>query len=192
MKERLSDKIYQGIKADIISGALKGNSFLVEGEVAEQYAVSRAPAKAALQSLAQEGFLICFPRKGYMVATISVEEYKYVREIRLHLEQLSVKLAIQRASDAEIDSLRQVIGQDTADNLPYKTHNTNFHLRLAEITHNPFIGDVLQKYLGLTARYALAVGVDNTYHTPLIDALARRDLDSALHYLVEDLNADIT
>lgn len=188
MNIRLSDKIYQDIKDDIVSGELKENTFLAEGEIATKFGVSKAPVKAALQSLSQEGFLICFPRRGYMVATISVDEYEYVKELRLHLEKLCIKLIIERASDEEILSLRDVLKNDGSKNLPYKTDNTNFHIRLSEITKNPFISEILQKYLALTARYAIRIKETNEYHHKIIDALLERNVEKATQYLEEDMN----
>lgn len=185
--QRLSDKVYEEIKSEIISGGLKGNTFVVESDVAARYGVSKAPVKTALQQLAQEGYLLCFPRRGYMVTTVSAEEYAHVREIRSHLEQLSVRLAVERASDSEIDSLEDVIRGGVS---AYKSNNTRFHIRLAEITHNPYLVEVMQKLLVITARFAIAYQTDNRYHEQIIDALRRRDTDAALASLAQDLHSD--
>jgi len=188
VKVRLSDSITEDLRAKIIAGEIKANIFLAESEIAEQYGVSKAPAKAALQALSHEGYLICYPRKGYMVASVSVNEYEYVRELRAHLEQLSVRMAIQRASDAEIESLRDIIHSGPEQHNPFKTNNTRFHLRLAEISQNPCISAVLLKYLGLTSRYAFMENVDDSFHEDIIEAMVARDVERALGCLEMDLN----
>ena len=192
---RLSDRVYLQLRDSIVAGELAANTFLSESEVASRCGVSKAPVKTALQSLAQEGFLTCFPRKGYMVTGVSTEEYEYVRELRTHIEQLSVLTAIQRASDEDILSLRGVIRPDADERNPYKTNNTRFHTRLAEITRNPYIGEVLHKLLGITSRYAITrynipQETNDIYHEKIIVSLLDRDTDRALEYLAADLHMD--
>lgn len=187
MSKLLSDQVAEGIRKDIMIGKLKGNTFLVESEVAEQYSVSKAPVKAALQSLTQEGLLICYPRRGYLVTSISVDEYRYVRELRAHIERFSVKVAIQRASDEEIKSLAS---KDEPSERCFYSNNIRFHLRLAEITHNPYLSEIVQKLLLLTQRYASQRSTDNFYHDQIIEALLKRDEPEALRLLDKDLNPD--
>ena len=190
MQLRLTDKIYESIKDDIIAGKLKGNTFLAESEIAAKYQVSKAPVKAALQMLVQEGFVICFPRRGYMITTVSVQEFYYVREVRIHLEQLSIKLAVERASEEEIDSLKQVLDSEDNRISTYKSNNMRFHMRLAEIARNPYLAEALQKLLAITARFAIAHREDNKYHLQIIEALHNRNFDTALKSLHQDLNAN--
>lgn len=190
MEKRLSDRVYEGIQRDIVSGKLRGNTFLVESEVAEQYQVSKAPVKAALQNLAQEGLLICYPRRGYMVVSVSVDEYRYVRELRLHIERFSIEMAVQRASDAEIRSLADALEGGEGDAPFYNSSNTHFHMRLAEISKNPYLAETLQRLLLLTLRYASGREDNNLYHRQIIEALLRRDKELALLALGRDLNME--
>jgi DNA-binding GntR family transcriptional regulator len=190
MKERLSDGIYTQLQGDIISGALKPNTFVTEGELAERYGVSKAPVKAALRALVEEGYLIAFPRRGFMVSAVSVEDYEHVRELRGYIERLSVMLAVRRASDAEIDSLEETLAGDPAEKNPFLTRNTRFHARLAEISHNPYVGEVLHKLLGVASRYAITADSADASHENLIAALRRRDEAAALDALDEDLHLD--
>lgn len=191
MEKRLSDRVYEGIQHDIVSGKLKGNTFLVESEVAKQYQVSKAPVKAALQNLAQEGLLICYPRRGYMVVSVSVDEYRYVRELRLHIERFSIGMAVQRASDEEIRSLADTLKGGEEDAAHSHGSNALFHMRLAEISQNPYLGETLQRLLLLTLRYASGKADNNRYHYQIIEALLRRDEAAALAALDKDLNMDL-
>jgi len=190
--ERLSEEIYQDIRCQIIDGILPINVFLTEGQVAAKYGVSKAPVREALHLLCQEGYLVSYPRKGYMVSNVTPEQYEQIREVRAHVEQLSIVLAVQRASDEEIISLRDTISEESTSLNPYKTNNTRFHSRLAEIAHNPYIGDILHKLLGLTSRYAINQRNNNVFHERIIEALLERNKRKALKYLDQDLNLDRT
>ncbi len=77
MAEKLSSKIYNSIKADIDSGVIDGRSFLSEAQLAKQFGVSKAPVRDALHLLCSQGYLISYPRKGYMLNLYSSESIRY-------------------------------------------------------------------------------------------------------------------
>ena len=119
MAEKLSEKIYRSIKADIDSGVIDGRSFLSEAQLAKQFGVSKAPVRDALHLLCSQGYLISYPRKGYMLNMYSADELNQIQVIRRQVEKLCVKLVIEHASDEEILSLKaftkeQIGGSDPA------------------------------------------------------------------------------
>ena len=147
MAEKLSSKIYNSIKADIDSGVIDGRSFLSEAQLAKQFGVSKAPVRDALHLLCSQGYLISYPRKGYMINMYSAQEINQIQVIRRQVEKLCVKLAIENASNEEILSLKEFTEQQMGSSDPSKTNNTMFHLRLAEITGNQYLPGILQDML---------------------------------------------
>lgn len=71
--ELLSQKVYQVLKTEIIKGALKPGTKLLEGKIAEQMGVSRTPIREALRELAAEGFVKITPNQG-MIITENLRE----------------------------------------------------------------------------------------------------------------------
>jgi DNA-binding GntR family transcriptional regulator len=112
MARTLAERICQTIRDEIIEGKLNHQDFLTEGGLAERFSVSKAPVRDAFHRLCQEGYLVSYPRKGYMINILTAGEIDQIQEVRAHLEQMSVKLAIQKATDAEIDSLAEIIAVD--------------------------------------------------------------------------------
>lgn len=106
MEEKLSHKIYVEIRNGILDGEYSARDFLSEAQIAKKYGVSKAPVKEALHILADQGYLISYPRRGYMINTYSDEELDKIQEIRKTLEALCVRLAISKASDEELEALR--------------------------------------------------------------------------------------
>lgn len=188
MKVSLTEKIYTELRDRILDGDIAPRQFISESQVAEEYNVSKAPAKQALHILANQGYLTGYPRKGYMVTTYSVEEVNKIQEIRRCLESLCVKLAIERATDEEIRSLRLYEGLDT-DNLdPRDTINTRFHLRLAELTGNEFMVETLRP-LVLKATLSYIKGKPDIDHfESIVQAMLDRDVERATEVLCRDIH----
>ncbi|MCE5209588.1 MAG: GntR family transcriptional regulator [Chloroflexi bacterium] len=192
MGETLAENISQAIRDDIIEGRLGIHSFLTERELANRFSVSKAPVRDALHRLCQEEYLVSFARKGYMVNMISAEEYVQIQQVRLHLEELSIKLAVKNATDVELDSLSEIISQQVAEKNPYKVSNTRFHLRLAEISRNRYLYSHLYSMLGTVARAVIVqIGPKDSlhmdHHARIIEALKRRDEQAAITALHEDI-----
>jgi DNA-binding GntR family transcriptional regulator len=190
MAETLAESICQTIRDDIVQGRLGPQTFLIERELAERFSVSKAPVRDALHRLCQEGYLVSYARKGYMVSIITEAEVTEIQQIRAHLEQMSIKLAARRASDEEIESLKETIAQPGQEKNPFKTNNTRFHLRLAEISGNHYLYTMLYSMLAASSRAViLNVGpvTDPTTHWRIIEALRKRDVEAALDALREDI-----
>lgn len=187
MKPKLSTKIYESIKIDIVNGTLTPKSFLSESEVAKKFNVSKAPVRDALHLLCEQGYLISFPRKGYMVNVYTIDDLNQIQEIRSHLEKLCVVLTIQNATDSEIESLREFTLKDVNQSDPIKTNNTLFHMRLAEISKNKFLPDVLKDLLNKVSQIKINSKSDLEKHNAIIDALLERDTKKALDCLSIDI-----
>lgn len=188
MQPKLSTKIYESIKIDIVEGTLTPRSFLSESEVAKKFNVSKAPVRDALHLLCEQGYLISYPRKGYMVNVYTTDDLNQIQEIRAHLEKLCIMLAIQNASDSEIESLREFTLEDANQSDPIKTNNTLFHMRLAEISKNKFLPDVLKDLLNKVSQIRINAESDLEKHNAIIDALLERNTEKALECLSVDIH----
>lgn len=187
MAEKLSVKIYNSIKADIDSGAIDSRTFLSESQLAGSFGVSKAPVRDALHLLCSQGYLVSYPRKGYMVNVFSVEEVNQVQVIRRQLEKLCAQLVIQGATDEEILSLREFTKDDLGAVDPAKTNNSLFHMRLAEITGNKYLPEVLKGLLSKASQAQIRSQSDLDKHNRIIDALLARDVKKAEDCLEDDI-----
>ena len=188
MAEKLSTKVYNGIRSDIISGAIGSKTFLNEGEVGEKYGVSRAPVRDALHLLCEQGYLLSFPRKGYMVNTYTNEEINKMQEIRMHLEKLSIRLAIEHATEEERESLREFTRQQSNSLSPEQSNNFRFHMRLAEIGKNEFLPLQIKDLVNKSSLASITKDSDLASHDAIVDALLERDIEKACKCLEEDIH----
>ena len=189
MKETMADKIYWDIKKDINNLVFDANEFLVEKDIAKRYAVSKAPVREAVHRLCQEGQLISHPRKGYAIVTINHREFDEIQQLRLINESRAIELAVEKASEQAIAGLYEIIKKTYDVN-----NNMEFHTRLAHLSGNKFLEDIVVKLLGVMSRSLSMVNVfQNTteiarYHREIVDALIKRDAATAKEWLKKDLN----
>ena len=97
----LRDVVFRTLLQAILRGELKPGERLMEIRLANQLGVSRTPIREAIRMLELDGLVIMVPRKGAQVAQITEKDLNDVLEVRLGLEELAVKLACERITEAE-------------------------------------------------------------------------------------------
>ena len=75
-KYSLTEKIYQALRSDILSGAFKDNEELKENTLAKSYGVSRTPVREAIRQLALEGLVVPFRTGGLLCIIFTVRMWR--------------------------------------------------------------------------------------------------------------------
>ncbi len=101
-------KAYDAIRADIIEGRFGPGDRITEAEIATTVAVSRTPVREALHRLEAEGLIRFVPNHGAFVTSWGVEEAEETFELRARLEGYAAELCAARATDDEIEQLRDL------------------------------------------------------------------------------------
>lgn len=131
----LNRKVYDHLRAAVLSGALRSGQKLSLTELAEQMEVSRSPVHQALTRLAAEGLVEVRPRRGYLVTPVTLKALVEEYEVRLVLELTAAERTVGKLSAAQLtdlgEALRgtlQAIGPDgTWDLHRYVQTNQRFH-----------------------------------------------------------------
>ena len=186
---KISISIANTLRNEIIEQKLPGKEFLSESELAARFGVSKGPIKEAMHILCQEGLLVGYPRRGYMVNTYSAEDYLQVTQLRRCIEKMCIELTVQKAKDEDLRQLKEELkGQVDADDMsPLKSNNTAFHMRLAELSGNTYAVGVLKRLLDISAIGSIKMPTDNTIHEKILDAALKRDAAEAARLLDEDI-----
>lgn len=187
----LGEQAFDLIKGDIILCKLKPGRELTEIGVAEQYRFGRAPVRAALSKLAQEGLVSVMARRGYVVSPITVKAVQEVFDLRLVLEPMAVRAAAGKVDIAKLRSLN--VHPGTPNHLEFIRSNRAFHAAIIEAASNQRLVRILSSlfdemdrllHLGLfSERDAVVMQVNHEeqaqQHAAIIDALARGDAQAA-------------
>jgi len=81
------------LREEILSGALQPGERLIEEQIRQRFAISRAPLREALRLLAQQGLVDHLPRRGARVAEWSETDISQLFELRGVLERHAVESA---------------------------------------------------------------------------------------------------
>jgi DNA-binding GntR family transcriptional regulator len=185
-------KVYAALKQAIITMDIYGSpepTWIDERQLAEQLGVSRTPVREAVAMLEQEGLVKSLPRRGIMVLKKTKNEVVEMIQAWAALESMAARLAVERASDAEIGRLRLLFKAFDEAHKPsdhvgeYSSANLLFHQTLiglsksqllVEMTDNLLlhVRGIRQMTIGREDRASRSI-VD---HLQIIEALEQRDI----------------
>jgi GntR family transcriptional regulator, rspAB operon transcriptional repressor len=149
------ERVYRTLREWLIAARLRPGEFLSEVDLAAQCRTSRTPVREACGRLAQDNWLQRIPRKGYLVAPISVRDIVELYEFRRILECFSAEKVALTARRDEIDELRSLVRVESDPNAGLQeilASNQAFHQRLAELAGNQRVVDELRLSLGYVQR----------------------------------------
>jgi DNA-binding GntR family transcriptional regulator len=145
----LRDKVVDELRRRIIDGVYEPGDRLTEERLADDFGVSRNPVREAIRVLEAEGFLHAQPRRGAVVASLSVRDVEDLFDVRLSLETLAATLAAERAgtSGAALEKLlaRAKTTKRTAD---LAALNTRFHSEICALAGNALLTGLMESLHG--------------------------------------------
>ncbi len=107
----LRQEVLAALRTAILSNEIPVGSRLLEAEISSQMGVSRAPVREALRQLEQEGLVESFAHRGVVVVGLPEDEINAIYELRALIEAKAIARACMAATDADITSLRGIVGQ---------------------------------------------------------------------------------
>ncbi|WP_207946409.1 GntR family transcriptional regulator [Actinomadura sp. 7K507] len=183
--------VVAGIREAILSGEFVPNQRLIEADLSERFAASRAAVRAALLELANEGLIERLQNRGARVRAVSLEEAVEISEVRMVIEGLCAAKAAERAGEADIAELRS-IGEDmraavsSGDVFGYSRLNERLHGRIREISGQRTAAGVLERLRAQNVRHQFRLAmhpgrpqVSLPQHLEIIEAIAARDPETA-------------
>lgn len=168
------DDLIRSLRERITTGRIAPGAHLTEVELAQEYAVSRTPVRAALRELASEGLVAIEQNRGAFVTEWTTADAAEVMEIRAMLESHGAALAASRRSEQQLTVLTELCDQMDSINHErpgeYRTRiaelNHDFHLAFLEAASSP-------RLFNIAKDLALAPIMSGSFHYYSDDELAR-------------------
>lgn len=168
---RLSkDNTYFALKQKIIDCELKHGENVHEESLAALLEVSRTPLREAIQRLENEEFLVRQPNGRLRVASITTKEVEEVFLIRSMLEGYVAKNAAKNATDKDIQTLTNMIGNikqsfQLGDKQDFVSYGFEFHDYLAEMSGLKTFEKILYHLRDHALRYCRFVSMHGDWNT---------------------------
>jgi DNA-binding GntR family transcriptional regulator len=211
----LREQIINAIRDAIIEGKFKPGEKISEQELSEQLGVSRTPIREAIQILQQQGLVKIVPKSGTYVTDVEAEELKDSLSIRIAIEELALRQAIERSNGEQWEKLcsqlenvleRMQEAADKGSTIEATELDIEWHTHLIDSAQNCYLSRLwrtsgLQYLIWSPERslYPLAqdkwLGIIYIRHKHFFDILMRKNLDECCREIrlhieqkYEDLN----
>jgi DNA-binding GntR family transcriptional regulator len=148
----VSSQIAESIRGMIVAGDLQPGDRIVESRIARQIGVGQPTVREALVALEHQGLVVRKANQGCVVTSLTRAEICQLVRIRAELETLAVELAVETASDAEIEKLLEVTELMKAaafqkDPQQFFDLDFQFHDTLWKLSGNSFLPRLLEQTL---------------------------------------------
>lgn len=191
--DRMATDIARYLRNALVSGAFPPGQRLSPGALAEELGVSSMPVREALMALTSEGLVVSIPRRGFRVAQIQARDLSDAFRVHAMIAGLLAAEAAKTASPELVRQLEEVQREITlADAAPDDSRrserveelNFRFHRLLNTATDAPRLQWFMRTAAQFIPRhfYDEVPGSRDTTlgdHPLIIDAVARRDADTA-------------
>ena len=185
-----AQRIYEDLHAAILSRRLRPAAPLSQETLGRIFHAGPSSVRRALQRLAREGAVELAPRRIASVARPDPQRLRQLLETRLLLESDMLRRLAGRLDAQHLAELREMLAAQlrcltACDALGAQEWAQNLHLRLAQLSANPLLPDLLGPLLErLAVSIALGRGQAHTadscrQQAEMLEALGEGDAERA-------------
>lgn len=199
---------YQRLRQAIVRVELAPGTAISEAQLVDRFGLSKAAVRAALARLRTDGLVRAEPRRGHVIAPLTMRDVREIYDLRLLLEPPAAEGAAGRISEVELARLRTLCEpvpdlDDDASAQRFLQTNRDIHLSIAEAGGNLRAAAIVAGLLDDSERarlIALRAGAAehgvraHAEHLDLLDALesgdgplAARLMTAAIHCFRDEL-----
>lgn len=148
----LSDRAYEIVKGQIVTGQLQPGLPLRVLDVARQLGISRTPVTEAFNRLVAEALLLDVPRKGYFVSRLSDDDIGDLLQARLIVEAAAAEVGIGLVTTQQMEEMRRLIreieaivsdqSEETNRYAEFAKRDTRLHTVIVGTANNKHLADI--------------------------------------------------
>ncbi|MCX7883999.1 MAG: GntR family transcriptional regulator [Caloramator sp.] len=147
----LRGRVYNILRENILNGKYKPGENLIELKLAKELHVSRTPIREAIRQLELEGLVESIPNKGVIVKGITKKDMEDIYRIRVVLEGLAARWAIEQITDDKIKEMKDLYelmefytAKNDIDQIA--DLNTKFHDIIFSSTNSSILQHILRDF----------------------------------------------
>ncbi|MBN3002903.1 DNA-binding GntR family transcriptional regulator [Chromobacterium alkanivorans] len=180
---------------------------LNESRIMELLALGRGPINQALHRLEVEGWVSILPRKGLLIASLSLDQLMEMASVRALNEVFCVGLAVNNARDDEIAAMRRIVERSPQliaqrDIAGLVALDLAFHIAMSAASRNGTLAELLRALHEKQARFwflslSAPSHLEQVYreHLAIVEAFERRDAVAAqalMQHHIEEFKRNTT
>lgn len=194
----LASKVFEDLRADILSGRLPPGMKLRFDDLRESYGVGLSPLREALSRLAENRLVESIGQRGFRVPSASVADIQDIAMVRKEIEGLALRRSIEMGDDSweanvvasrhRLSVLSREDRQVTEDD--WEDRHREFHYALVSACQSngllhlhKLLSDQFDRYRRQSAKSRLPNSPRPLVHQKLHDAALARDPDLAVKLL---------
>ncbi|HYR49795.1 MAG TPA: GntR family transcriptional regulator [Candidatus Eisenbacteria bacterium] len=151
-----SEEAYLRIRERIVSLDMPPGSVVNESRLREELRIGRTPIREALQRLGRENLVRSIPHRGTFVTDVNITDLARITEVRVVLEGHAARLAAERLSGADRDSLSMLVEVleegPSLDQRELMRLDQQIHRQIYRAARNAFLEATLEQYFNLSLR----------------------------------------
>jgi DNA-binding GntR family transcriptional regulator len=149
---------YDSVKEKIIAMTYKPGLYLNTAEMMAKLSLGRTPINHALHRLSREGLIHIIPRKGVMVAPLSIDDAMELIDVRIANERLCARLAAEKITKDEFERIAGLLEeQDEAiagnEFERVVRLDLRFHEEIAIVSKNQTLMEILKTIHARSQRF---------------------------------------
>ena len=183
----MAETVAERLRALIISGQVPPGTTLRLAPLAEQLGVSIMPVREAFRLLEAERLVVVTPRRGAVVAELSIDDIEETYAVRVALEGLAARHATERLTAADLADIGDLFEQmakakELNDLQAFISADREFHMRLYASSGREHLVRMISELENRSRRYSTYVygawqplDIALRAHRPLLDAIEAGD-----------------
>lgn len=179
-RQSLPQAIYAALRQDILNGVYQPGESLRQEALATYFDASRVPVREALGRLEAEGLVSLRPRRGYVVASLDIDDIEEIFHLRMILEEHAGFVATRVRTDKDVAEVEAILKgferleHDEPENVAeWAVQNRLFHSRLFASSRQKHALNLVNTLRDMVERY-VRIEVSMTGHFDPVDSEHRK------------------
>lgn len=195
----LADVVYEKIKELLLRQQIRCGEKIQEQALEEMLGVSRTPVREAVRKLSNEGIVTLYPNRHAEVICFDEDSIRDLGIVRISMDCLAAQLAIYNGSNKDFAQIRDLAvacqsAHEKGELYEQVQFDSQFHLKLAELSKNGVIVDIQKKLTFRTQLLQITLIGDTKskvcdvqYHDDIIAGLYERNIEKAVQAILNHL-----
>ncbi len=150
--------IYQILKQEILNGFYEPGEKLIISRLAIRFESSEIPVREAMNLLKSEKLIEIRPHVGAIVNILSSKDIQEIFELRIELEGLATRLAVEGLTNEGLNDLRYILDQSNnaykeKKFIQFEALNIQFHKKIYSLSNNKLLIRTIDDLWSNTKRY---------------------------------------